>query len=60
MIWDSNKVIIIIIIIKTLKKDGLSVQNIGKPQVALLFAFFFFVYIFVLDKTAGFGSRHFI
>ena len=26
---------------KTLKKDGLSVQNIGKPQVALLFAFFF-------------------
>ena len=26
---------------KALKKDGLSVQNIGKPQVAFLFAVFF-------------------
>ena len=47
---------------KALKKDSLTVQNIGKPQVAFLFAVFFFinVYIFVLDRTAGFGSRHFI
>ena len=46
---------------KALKKDGLSVQNIGKPQVAFLFAVFFInVYIFVLDRTGGFGSRHFI
>ena len=46
---------------KALKKDGLSVQNIGKPQVAFVFAVFFInVYIFVLDRTGGFGSRHFI
>ena len=45
---------------KALKKDGLSVQNIGKPQVAFLFAVFLInVYIFVLDRKAGFGSRHF-
>ena len=45
---------------KALKKEGLSVQNIGKPQVAFLFAVFLInVYIFVLDRKAGFGSRHF-
>ena len=28
---------------KALKKDGLSVQNIGKPQVAFLFAVFLYI-----------------
>ena len=43
---------------KALKKDGLSVQNIGNPKSLFSLLFFFLiinVFIFVLDKTAGFG-----
>ena len=32
---------------KALKKDGLSVQNIGKPQVAFVFAVFLLMSIFL-------------
>ena len=45
-------------LLNLLKKDGLSVRNIGKTQVALsLCCFVIHFYIFVLDKTAGFGCR---
>ena len=36
---------------KTLKKDCLSVQNTGKPQVDLLFAVFFFLLLMSLSLS---------
>lgn len=44
-----------------LKKDHLSLGNIRKPQVPFPFAvlLLFNVYMFVWNKTAGVGFRHF-